>query len=151
MSFNQKEYINEYNKNAYKMYPFRVKQNSTEIIDKLKTVPSINAYVLSLIENDINPGVLTLKTIKDRVLPILNKHCINDVYLFGSYARGEATRDSDIDIYCSRGNISSLVDQGKLEDELQESLDKNVDIVFIGSVMDDFFKKQLDGDKIKIC
>lgn len=151
MPFNQREYINDFNKNTYKMYPFRVKLNSTEIIDKLKSVPSINAYVLSLIENDINPEVLTLKEIKDKIVPILNKHNINDIYLFGSYARGEATRESDIDIYCSKGDIHSLIDQGKLEDELMNSLGKEVDIVFIGSQMDDFFMKQLNGDKIKIC
>ena len=151
MAFNQREYINDYNKNTYKMYPFRVKQNSTEIIEKLKSVPSINAYVISLIEKDINPGILTLKEIKDRILPILAKHEIKEVYLFGSYARGEANKNSDLDIYCEKGDINSLIQQGILEDELQSALGKEVDIVFIGSRMNDFFRKQLEGDKIRIC
>ena len=151
MAFNQREYTNDYNKNTYKMYPFRVKQNSTSIIEKLKSVPSMNAYVLSLIENDINPGVLTLKMIKDRILPVLSKHNISEVYLFGSYARGEANRDSDLDIYCEKGDIKSFIDQVMLEDELKNALGKDVDIVFIGSRMDDFFKSQLEGDKIRIC
>lgn len=150
MAFNQREYTNDYNKNTYKMYPFRVKQNSSEVIDKLKSVPSINAYVISLIEKDINPNVLTIKEIKERILPILSKHNIKEVYLFGSYARGEANKDSDLDIYCDRGDIKSLIDQGLLEDELKNALVKDVDIVFIGSKMDDFFRKQLEEDKIRI-
>lgn len=151
MSFNQREYINVYNKNTYKMFPIRVKQNSISIIEKLKSVPSINAYILSLIENDIHPEVLTLKMIKERILPVLNKHRIDEVYLFGSYARGEANKNSDLDIYCNKGDIKSYIDRGFLEDELENALGKKVDIVFIGSKMDEFFKKQLDGDKIKIC
>ena len=151
MSFNQKEYIGNYNKNTYKMFPFRVRKDDVEIIDKLMSVPSMNAYIYCLIENDINPGVLTIKQIKDRILPILRKHNINEVYLFGSYARGDANRDSDVDIYCEAGNIKTFIDQGFLEDELIEALGKEVDIVFIGSKMDDYFKEQLEGDKIRLC
>ena len=151
MAFNQREYTNDYNKNTYKMYPFRVRQNSLSIIEKLKSVPSINAYVLSLIEKDINPDVLTIKEIKMRILPILSEYNIREVYLFGSYARGEANKDSDVDIYCEKGNIKSLIDQGFLEEKLQNALGKEVDVVFVGSRMDDFFKSQLEGDKIRIC
>lgn len=151
MAFNQREYINNYNKNTYKMYPFRVKQNSNQIIKKLESVPSINAYVISLIERDINPDVLTIKEIKEKILPILNKHNIGEIYLFGSYARGEANKDSDLDIYCDKGDIETYIQQGMLEDELQNALGKDVDVVFIGSRMDEFFRKQLEGDKIRLC
>lgn len=151
MSFNQKQYIGSYNKNNYKMFPFRVRKDDTKVIEKLTNVPSMNKYIYSLIDNDINPNILTLKQIKDKVLPILSKHHINEVYLFGSYARGEAKNTSDVDIYCESGDIKTFIDQGFLEDELEEALGKEVDLVFIGSKMDDFFKKQLEGDKIRIC
>lgn len=151
MSFNQKQYIESYNKNNYKMFPFRVRKDDTKVIEKLTNVPSMNKYIYSLIDNDINPNILTLKQIKDKVLPILSKHHINEVYLFGSYARGEAKNTSDVDIYCESGDIKTFIDQGFLEDELEEALGKEVDIIFIGSKMDDFFKKQLEGDKIRIC
>lgn len=150
MSFNQKQYIERYNKNNYKMFPFRVRKDDTKVIEKLTNVPSMNKYIYSLIDNDINPNVLTLKQIKDKVLPILSQHHINEVYLFGSYARGEAKNTSDVDIYCESGDIKTFIDQGFLEDELEEALGKEVDIIFIGSRMDDFFKKQLEEDKIRI-
>ena len=150
MSFNQQEYIDKYNKNTYKMIPFRVRKDDIKIINKLNSVDSMNNYIYSLIDNDVNKSVLTIKQIKERILPILNKHHINEVYLFGSYARGEANNKSDVDIFCEPGDIETFIDQGYLEDELKESLKKDVDIVFIGSTMDDFFKEQLEKDKIKL-
>lgn len=151
MSFNQKKYIDNYNKATYKMFPFRVRKDDIAVIEKLNSVPSMNKYIYSLIDNDINPSVLTIKQIKDRILPILKKHNINEVYLFGSYSRGEAKNTSDVDIYCERGDIKTLIDQGFLEDELIAALGKEIDIVFIGSKMDDYFKEQIEGDKIRIC
>ena len=151
MAFNQKEYIDNYNKNTYKMFPFRVRKDDEKTMNKLTSVPSINGYLNSLIEKDINNKVLTIKQIKERALPVFKKHGIDEVYLFGSYARGEANNDSDVDIYCEHGDIKTLIDQGYFEDELVESLGKKVDVIFIGSSIDDFFKKQLDYDKIRIC
>lgn len=151
MPFNQKEYVDKYNKNNYKMFPFRVRKDDQAVIDKLTSVPSMNKYIYSLIDNDINPNVLTIKQIKERIIPILSRHNIHEVYLFGSYARGEAKNTSDVDIYCEAGDIKTFIDQGFLEDELVEALGKEIDIVFVGSRMDDFFKQQLEGDKIRIC
>ena len=151
MSFDQKKYINSYNKATYKMFPFRVRKDDAKVIKKLESIRNINKYIYSLIENDINPDILTIKQIKDRILPVLSKHNIHEVYLFGSYARGEANNKSDVDIYCEHGDIKTFIDQGFLEDELTEVLGKKIDIVFIGSRMDDYFREQLEGDKIRIC
>ena len=151
MAFNQQKYIDDFNKETYKMFPFRVRKDNIEVINKLNNVPNKNKYIVSLIENNINPSVLTIKQIKTRILPIMAKHNIHEVFLFGSYARGEANNKSDVDIYCESGDIRTLIDQGFLEDELEEVLGKEVDIVFIGSQMDDYFKQQLEGDLIKLC
>lgn len=150
MSFNQRKYIDSYNKSNYKMFPFRVRKDDKKIIDKLISEPSMNKYIYNLISNDISRNVLTIKEIKNYILSILSKHNIHEVYLFGSYARGEATTSSDIDLYCEPGDIKTFIDQGFLEDELKEATNKNIDIVFIGSRMDDYFKEQLDEDKIRI-
>ena len=121
MSFNQVEYISKFNKNNYKMYQFRVKKNDKELIDYLDKKENRNNYILSLINEDINKKVYTLKEIKRIIKPILNKYGISDIYLFGSYARGEAKSNSDIDIYCDKGNIKTLIDQGELEEELESA------------------------------
>ena len=95
-------------------------------------------------------NALTIIQIKERILPILAKHNIHEVYLFGSYSRVEANNKSDVDIYCEAGDINTFIDQGFLEDELESSLGKDVDIIFIGSTLDDYFLEQLEGDKIRI-
>ena len=149
MSFNQTEYISKFNKENYKMYQFRVKQSDINIINRLDSVQNRNKYIVQLIDNNIN--VLSIKEIKERIKPILNKYGINNIYLFGSYARGEARSTSDVDIYCDKGNIRTFIDQGNLEDELEQALNKKIDIVFDTSHMDDYFKEQIMGDMIKLC
>ena len=151
MSFNQVEYISKFNKNNYKMYQFRVKKNDKELIDYLDKKENRNSYILSLINEDINKKVYSLKEIKRIIKPILNKYGINDIYLFGSYARGEAKSNSDIDIYCDKGNIKTLIDQGELEEELESALNKEVDIIFTTSILDEYFKEQIKEDIIKLC
>ena len=148
MKFNQKKYINDYNKEKYKMYQFRVKKEN-ELVYFLDKLNNRNSYIISVIEKDRK--VLTLSKIKKTIMPILNKYGITDIYLFGSYARGEANSDSDVDIYCDRGNIKNLIEQGKMEDKLEEALGKEVDIVFSSSKMDSFFKEQIMEDLIKLC
>lgn len=95
--------------------------------------------------------IYKIKQIKDIIKPILNKYDIYKIYLFGSYARGEATKESNIDIFCEKGNIRTLIDQGKLEDKLESKLKKEVDLIFTSSTMDDFFRQEIEKDLIKIC
>ena len=151
MSFDQNKYISNFNKNTYKMYQFRVKKSDIDIISHLDNVANRNGYIVNLINTDINHSVYTIKEIKNIIKPILNKYGITDIYLFGSYARGEAKDSSDIDIYCNQGNIKTLIDQGLLEDELESSLNKKVDIIFDSSYIDDYFKQQIKEDMIKLC
>ena len=152
MSFDQNKYINKYNKDTYKMYQFRVRKDNKKIIKFLDNKDKRNNYIISLIDKDLDKNkVLSLKRIKEIIKPILNKYEIRDIYLFGSYARGEANSKSDIDIYCDKGNIRTLIQQGKLEEELEKSLHKEVDIVFESSIKDDYFEKQIMEDMIKLC
>ncbi len=150
MSFEQKTYINDFNKKTYKSFIFRVRKDNEMVLKKLASENNLNSYIRSLIEKDINPDILTIKQIKERILPILSSHNIHEVYLFGSYARGEAKSTSDVDIYCEHGDIKTLIQQGLLEDELSKALGKDVDLIFIGTKANDYFKKQLEADKIRI-
>ena len=150
MSNNQQAYISRYNKEKYKSYPFRVKKSDVDLINKLDNLSNRNGYITKLIRQDINPNILTIKQIKERIKPIMAKHKIDDVYLFGSYSRGEANQDSDVDIYCGSGDIESLYDEFDFIEELEEALGKKVDVVTIGSQMQECFKQQLEEDMIKL-
>ena len=150
MANNKKRYIERYNKENYQMYQFRVKKTDSDIIDRLANVASRNQYINDLIANDINPTILTIKQIKDKIRPVIQKYNVTEVYLFGSYARGEATRQSDVDIYCDKGNIRTMFNMIDFKEELEIALGRKVDVVTIGSKMDDYFKAQLEEDKIRI-
>ncbi len=151
MEFNQIEYISKYNKKNYKMYQFRIKKSDYLLIKHLDSIDNRNAYIVSLINENLNSNIYTIKELKNIIKPILNKYGIKDINLFGSYARGEANSDSDVDIYCEQGNIKTLIDQGILEDELEEALNKKVDIVFNTTEIDAYFKNQIMEDMIKLC
>ncbi len=143
-------YLSKFNKENYKMYLLRVKKTETKLIDKLDNVSNRNSYLVNLILNDLDPGILTIKQIKERIKPVIEKHGIKNVYLFGSYARGEANRNSDVDIYCDGGDVDTLWKHSVLQDELIEALGKNVDVITIGSEMHDYFRQQLEDDMIKL-
>ena len=151
MATNQVNYISNYNKENYKMYQFRVKKSDDCLIAKLGSVSNRNKYIRDLIMEDINPSVLTIKQIRERVKPIMAKHNIKEVYLFGSYSRGEANRNSDVDLYCDKGDVDTLWKLSAFADELEEALGKRVDIVTIGSQMHDYFRKELEKDMLRIC
>ena len=56
-------------------------------------------------------SVLTIEMIKDVIAPIAAKYGVESIYVFGSYARGEATIDSDIDflVFGGKGFKLSMV------------------------------------------
>lgn len=150
MSLNKINYINRYNKENYKMYQFRVKKSNLKMIKKLDEIDNKNLYITNLIAEDLESNVLTIKQIKERIKPVMQKFNIKEVYLFGSYSRGEANNNSDVDIYCESGDLKTLYDEVELKKLLEKSLGKKVDIVTIGSQMNDFFKAQLEEDKIRL-
>ena len=151
MGYNLVEYISNYNKENYKSYQLRIKKSDIDLIQKLDSVENRNAYLTKLIRNDVTPSILTIKEIKERIRPVVQKHNIKDVYLFGSYARGEANVESDVDIYCSSGDVDSLLKRAGLLREFKEALGKEVDVVTIGSNLRERFRKNLEEDMIKIC
>lgn len=73
--------------------------------------------------------ISTIKEIQQIVEPIARKHGVGRVYLFSSYARGEATEKSDIDLRIDSGKIKSLFGLGGLYAELEDTFVKPLDIV----------------------
>ncbi|MBI2560451.1 MAG: nucleotidyltransferase family protein [Planctomycetes bacterium] len=72
---------------------------------------------------------MTIEEIKDKILPILKKYGIKRAGLFGSFVRGEAREDSDIDILVEIENDNiSLLDFVGIQLELEEVLERKVDL-----------------------
>ncbi|MCL2051637.1 MAG: nucleotidyltransferase domain-containing protein [Lachnospiraceae bacterium] len=92
--------------------------------------------------------IYTLSEIKDIVTPIAQSHGVNKVYLFGSYARGDAIWKSDIDFRIDSGKIKTLFDLGGLYADLEESLRKPVDIVTSNALTDEFYNEIKDEEVV---
>ncbi len=70
-----------------------------------------------------------LEKIKTKILPILKQAGVKRSSLFGSYVRGEETKDSDIDILVELPKGKSLFDFVDLQLKLEEMLNRKVDLV----------------------
>ena len=81
--------------------------------------------------------VYSIEELKQIITPIARKYHIPAVYLFGSYARGDATEDSDVDVLIQReGSIIRGLMIGELYGDLEQSLMKNIDLVTEESLRD---------------
>lgn len=74
----------------------------------------------------------TINEIKNKTNPIAKAYGIERMSLFGSYARGEAKEDSDVDLYIERGKLKSLLQYFAFIDELETVLNCHVDVVTTG-------------------
>ena len=52
--FDQLDYIKEFNKITYKNYAIRIRKDRNDLITWLDQQPSKNAYIIDLIEKDMN-------------------------------------------------------------------------------------------------
>ena len=52
----------------------------------------------------MNDNVFTIADIKALVKPIAEKYNVDEIYLFGSYARNEADQNSDLDFLVLGGS-----------------------------------------------
>ena len=75
-----------------------------------------------------NEEVYTIEEIAELIAPVAKKYNIPKVYVFGSYARGEATANSDVDLMIEGGDFDALDIVG-IMDEFQSALSKTVDLV----------------------
>lgn len=68
--------------------------------------------------------VYTIDEIKAKIIPIAKQYNLSNVFLFGSYARGEEDENSDVDILLvndllnPRTNIGRLVKKNFLHDRV---------------------------------
>lgn len=85
--------------------------------------------------------IYTLDEIKAIAAPVAKQYGIAALYLFGSYARGDATSDSDIDFRLDRGSVRSLFVLGGLYSDLEDLFGKSLDIVTTQSLSPSFLEE----------
>ena len=82
-------------------------------------------------------SVYTIDAIKNIVKPIADKYNVESVYLFGSYARGDATEDSDLDFLVFGGESFKLTNIFSFAEDLRNAFQKPVDVFEIHEVNTD--------------
>jgi len=71
---------------------------------------------------------MDIEEVKRKILPILKKYGVTKAGIFGSVARGEETKKSDIDILVEINTRMSLLDFVGLKLELEDALGIPVDL-----------------------
>jgi len=80
----------------------------------------------------------TIEQIQRIVSPIAKEHGVTSVALFGSYATGKATADSDVNLKIEKGQLRSLSQLCGLRLALEDALQLPVDLVTSESSDKDF-------------
>ena len=93
--------------------------------------------------------VYTIEEIKSIVAPIAAIHDVDRIYLFGSYARGEATPSSDIDLRVDKGRLRGRIALGALYADLEDGLGKKLDLLTTGS-LDQKFLQHIAKEEVLI-
>ena len=82
--------------------------------------------------------VYSLDEIRSIAAPIAEQYGVAAMYLFGSYARGEATAASDLDFRIERGRIRSLSELSAMYNDLSEGFQKNLDLLTSQNIEPEF-------------
>jgi predicted nucleotidyltransferase len=89
-----------------------------------------------------------LNYLKEHYSEFKNKYNVEQLGLFGSYARDEATESSDIDIFVKMK--PSLFDMVAIKNQIEHDLDKKVDIIREHKNIKPFLLKKIKEDLIYI-
>jgi len=92
---------------------------------------------------------MSIQEIKKKINPILKKNGVKRAAIFGSYARGEEKKRSDVDILIEyKNDDKSLLDLVGLEMELKKKLRKKVDLLTYDSIHPLLRESILEDQKI---
>lgn len=123
--------------------------------------PETISRVLNALDYEVRLEIIDRRSIislkKSAVLDILRKYKeqntekygITKLGLFGSYARGEQTPSSDIDI-CVSIEPPSLFKLGGIHSDLKELFNKEIDLVSLTGTLKPDFINELNNDVIYV-
>ena len=100
----------------------------------------------------MNDKIFTITDIKALVKPIAEKYNVDEIYLFGSYARDEADQNSDLDFLVFGGQNFKLTMIFSLAEELRAILNKKVDVFEINEInRDSEFYKTIMKERLRVA
>jgi len=144
-----------------KKYYYRVKSiRNGKIISKQREYLGANLSKEKLLQKEKEADKRLIKTkhkkiiqeiekIKQKVIKILKKNKIKRAGIFGSYARGEQNKNSDIDILADIPKNINLFDFVGIKLELEDNLGKKIDLVEYKAVKP-MIKERILNEEIRI-
>ena len=79
--------------------------------------------------------IYTIEDIRNKLNPIFEEKNVIRAVLFGSYTRGEATEESDIDIAALVDDEMSILNFCDIADKVINELGKNVDFLYANDII----------------
>ena len=81
------------------------------------------------------------------ITPIAQEHGVESVSLFGSYSRGTASADSDVDLKIEKGRRRSLFQLGGFRLAVEDALKLSVDLI-TSEASDPVFLDSIGRDEV---
>ena len=79
--------------------------------------------------------MLTIDAIRQKITPLCVNYEIERAYIFGSYARGEADEESDVDIRveidAKNKKLKTLLQETNFQMDIESALNKKVDLLTV--------------------
>jgi len=91
---------------------------------------------------------IILTYLKEHISEFKEKYHIEKIGLFGSYAKDKATENSDIDIFVTMK--PSLFDMVAIKEQIEQDLNKKVDIIREHKNIKPFLLKMIQKDLIYV-
>ncbi len=96
--------------------------------------------------------IYTIDKIKDIVKPIAKKYNVQSIYLFGSYARGDANENSDLDFLVFGGDKFKLTNIFALAEDLRMAFQRQVDVFEISEInIDSDFYSTIMNERLNVA
>ena len=92
--------------------------------------------------------IYTIDDLKAIVGCVAQQYGVKKVALFGSYATGLQTPDSDIDLLIDKGNLKGLFQFNAFVNELEAKLGKKVDVITYSSLSNSLIKDSVKNEVI---
>ena len=89
----------------------------------------------------------TMEEIIQKSVPLAQKYGVRRLGLFGSYARGEAKEESDLDFLINEGNMRGLIQYMSFVNDLEDAFGCHVDVVMDG-IRDQEFLNAIKKDEV---
>jgi predicted nucleotidyltransferase len=91
----------------------------------------------------------SIEQLKPKIVKILRKNEVAKAGIFGSYARGEAKKNSDLDILVELDKKVNLLDYIRIKHELEDEIGKSVDLVEYATIKP-LIRDQILAEEVRI-